>query len=68
MIIQEADHPLVLFGEFEVCLPQVVTMRALESAFTPNPSRVRNGVVQACLVEDLVDGCVTDWCLLRVVA
>ena len=67
MIIQETDHPLVLFGEFEVCLPQVVTMRALESTFTPNSSRVRNGVVQASFHEDLVDGCVTDCDLLRVV-
>ena len=67
MVVEVADHPLILIGHFEVCLPQVVTMRALESTFTPNPSRVRNGVVQACFHEDLVDGCVTDCDLLRVV-
>jgi len=43
-------------------------MRALESTFTPNLSRVRNGVVQVCFHEDLVDGCVTDCSLFRVVA
>ncbi len=67
MIIQEADHPFIVFCEFEVCLPEAVAMRTLESVFPPDPSRPGDGVVQSSLVEDLVDGCVADW-LFRVVA
>jgi len=55
MIIQETDHPLVLFGEFEVCLPQVVTIWALESTFTPNFPWSFNPIVQLSLDEDSMD-------------
>ena len=41
-------------------------MLALESTLAPDPSRLRDGVVQSSLVEDLVDGCVSNG-LLRVV-
>src|SRR3989304_9352911 len=60
MIIQEADHPLVLFGKFEIRLPQVVTMRAVESTFTPNLSRSRDRIVQSSLEKDSMNGSVAD--------
>jgi len=62
MIIQEADHPLVVFCELEISLPEAVAMRTLESVLTPNPSRLGDGIVQSSLVEDLVDGCVAYGC------
>ena len=68
MIIQEADHPFVLLGEFEVCLPEAIAVRPLESAFTPDLSRLGNWIVESSFVEDLVDGCVADSVLLRVIA
>ena len=58
MIIQVADHPLVLLGELEVCLPEAIAMRPLESVLTPDLSRLGDGVVESSFVEDLVDGCV----------
>ena len=62
MIIQEADHPFVLLGEFEICLPEAVAVRTLEPTLTPDPSWLEDGVVQSCLDEDLVDCSVTDGC------
>ena len=43
-------------------------MRTLEPALTPNPPRHLNWIVQSSLVEDLMDGCVADSALLRVIA
>ena len=43
-------------------------MRTLEPALTPNPPRRLNWIVESSLVEDLVDGCVADSALLRVIA
>ena len=62
MIIQIADHPLVLFSELEICLPEAIAVRTLESTLTPDPSWLEDGVVQSCLDEDLVDCSVTDAC------
>jgi hypothetical protein len=67
MIVQIADHPLVVFCLLVVSLPELVASRTLESASAPDPSRLGDRVVQSSLVEDLVDGCVADW-LLRIVA
>ena len=68
MIIQVTDHPLVLLGELEVSLPGTVAMRPLESALTPDLSRLGDGVVESSRVEDIVDGCVAVSALLRVIA
>ena len=67
MIVEVADHPLVMFCELEISLPEAVAVFALESTLAPDPSRFRDWVVESSLVEDLVDCCVADW-LLRVVA
>ena len=37
-------------------------MLALESAFTPDLSRLGDGVVESSLVEEFVDGCVAYGC------
>ena len=58
MIIEVTDHPFILIGHLEVCLPEAVAMRPLESTLAPNPSRRRDGIIQSSLVEDLMDGCV----------
>jgi len=68
VVVEVADHPLVLLGEFEVCLPEAVTMLPLEPTLTPNPPRRLNWIVQSSLVEDIVNGCVADSALLRVIA
>ena len=68
MIVQEADHPLVVFRELEVCLPEAVAMFPLEPTLTPNPSRRLDRIVQSSLDEDLVDGGVADSALSVVVA
>jgi hypothetical protein len=60
MIIQEADHPLVLLGELEVCLPEAIVMLTLESALTPNPSRRLDWIVQSSLDEDSMDRSMAD--------
>ena len=68
MIIQETDHPLIMFRELEICLPETVAMLPLEPTLTPNPSRSLDRIVQSSLDEDLVDGGVTDSALPVVVA
>ena len=68
MIVEVADHPFILLGEFEVCLPEAVAVGPLESAFTPDLSRLGDGVVESSLIEEFVDGCVADSALLRVIA
>ncbi len=68
MVIQVADHPLILICELEISLPKAVAMRPLKPTLTPNPSGIGDWVVQTSLVEDLVDGCVADCALLVVVA
>jgi len=60
VIVQVADHPLILFGEFEVCLPEAVAVWTLESTFSPDPSWLGDGVVQSSLDEDLVDCSMAD--------
>ena len=55
-------NKFVLFGEFEVRLPEAVAMRTLESTLAPDSSRLWDWIVQSSLVEDLVDGCVACGC------
>jgi len=68
MIVEVADHPLILLGELKICLPEAVAVLTLESALTPDLSRLGDGVVQSSLVEDLVDGCVAGYVSFVVVA
>ena len=67
MIIQEADHPLVVFCELVVTLPEVVAVLTLKSALTPDSSGLGDWIVQSSLVEEFVDGCVAGYALLVVV-
>ncbi len=60
MVVQVADHPLILACELEVSLPEAVAMLTLESMPTPNPSRRGNGIVQSSLDEDPVNRSVAD--------
>ena len=60
MIVEVADHPLILLGELEVSLPEAVAMLPLESVLTPNSSRRRNRIVQSSIYEDAVGRLVTD--------
>ena len=67
MIVQEADHPFILFGELEVSLPEAVAVLTLESTLAPNPSRRLDWIIQSGLDENSMDGCVADCALLVVV-
>jgi len=60
MIIQEADHPFILLSHLEVSLPQVVTVRSLESVLAPNLSRRFDWIVQSSLDEYSMDSVVTN--------
>ena len=62
MIVEVADHPFIILRELVVTLPEAVAVLTLESVLPPDPSRLRDGVVQSSLVEDLVDGCVAYGC------
>jgi len=62
MIVEVADHPFVLLGELEVCLPEAVAVLTLESVLPHDPSRFRDWVVESSLVEDPMDGCVACGC------
>lgn len=66
MIVEVADHPFVFACELEISLPEAVAVFPLESSLPPHPSGLGDGVVQACLHEDLVDGCVADRALFVV--
>jgi len=68
MIVEVADHPLVVFCELVVPLPEFVASCTLESTSTPDLSRLRDWVVQSSLVEELMDCCVADSALPVVVA
>ena len=60
MVVQLADHPLILACELEIRLPEAVTMLPLEPTLTPNPSRRGNRIVQSSLDEDPVNRSVAD--------
>ena len=60
MIIQEADHPLIVLRELEVSLPEAIAVLTLESTLTPNLSGRRDWIVQSSLDEDPMDGSVAD--------
>ena len=61
VIVQVTDHPLVLIGHLEVSLPQVVTVRSLESTLAPNLPRRFDWIVQSSLDEYSID-CVVANC------
>ena len=62
MIVEVADHPVVLFCLLVVCLPEAVAMLPLEPTLTPNPPRRLDRIVQSSLDEDAVDRSMADWC------
>ena len=68
VIVQIAYHPLIVIGHLEIRLPQVVTVRSLESTLTPDLPRSLDRFVQSSLDEGSVDGVVADRCdLLAIV-
>ena len=60
VIVQVTDHPFIRLGHLEVSLPQVVTVRSLESALAPNLSRRFDWIVQSSLDEYSMDSVVTN--------
>ena len=56
-----------MFCELEISLPEAVAVLPLESTLSPDFSGLWNSIVQSSLDEDLMDGCVADSALLRVV-
>lgn len=58
MVVEVGEHPLVLLGELEICLPKLVASQTLESPPTPRFSGPGDGVVEPGLNQNLVYGCV----------